>query len=196
MTQKSSSKHGPEVRKQASEPAPASPEAADREFMERLKLLIGDEKPFAWASRVGIPSSTFARIWKAGTVPTAKFLRLIRQNTGVSLDWLLTGEGPMWAGEAAAAPAPTPVESPPVPLGAPPGALLFDEEILREVLHAVELVLARRPVPPAPAAKARLAAAMYRLMLRRHGAGGNSKAMRETIAADIAELRELLAALD
>ncbi len=62
-------------------------------FHTRLALLIGGEKPFAWAKRVGIPSGTFARIWKERTIPTGDHLNRIADVTGVSLDWLLRGQG-------------------------------------------------------------------------------------------------------
>lgn len=60
---------------------------------ERLEKVIGHEKPFAWAKRIGIPTSTFSRIWNEGIVPNANMLFLISKSTGVSIDWLLTGEG-------------------------------------------------------------------------------------------------------
>ncbi|MCW2248666.1 transcriptional regulator with XRE-family HTH domain [Azospirillum fermentarium] len=64
-------------------------------FHARLEMLIGPEKPFAWAKRVGIPSGTFARIWKEKTIPTGDHLNRIADVTGVSLDWLLRGHGSM-----------------------------------------------------------------------------------------------------
>ncbi|SBW12236.1 putative Repressor protein CI [uncultured Alphaproteobacteria bacterium] len=65
--------------------------AAVPEFRNRLSLLIGEEDPFGWAKRVGIPSSTFDRIWNAGTTPKAPHLVRISEAAGVSIDWLLTG---------------------------------------------------------------------------------------------------------
>jgi transcriptional regulator with XRE-family HTH domain len=65
----------------------------DSEVHARLKLAIGDEKPFAWAARVGIEKATFSRIWNQGTVPTGPILKKIAQS-GISIDWLLTGKGP------------------------------------------------------------------------------------------------------
>jgi transcriptional regulator with XRE-family HTH domain len=63
------------------------------EFYERLKLLIGDDKPFAWAARVGLSKGAFNRVWNQGTIPSHEGLVKIKIATGVSLDWLLTGEG-------------------------------------------------------------------------------------------------------
>jgi phage repressor protein C with HTH and peptisase S24 domain len=72
-------------------------------FHARLRRLIGREAPYAWADRIGISKGAFTRIWKEGTVPTSELLYRIRAATGVSLDWLLTGEGAQQgAGQAAA----------------------------------------------------------------------------------------------
>ena len=41
----------------------------------------------------------FNRIWKEGTVPSPDKLKCIAEHTGVTIDWLLTGEGPMKRGD-------------------------------------------------------------------------------------------------
>jgi len=65
-------------------------------FADRLKLLIGDEKPFPWASNIGLTPGVFNRMWNEGIPPKAQHLLLISKKTGVSLDWLLSGVGPMY----------------------------------------------------------------------------------------------------
>lgn len=65
------------------------------QFHERLKSLIGDQKPFEWAKKVGIPSSTFERIWNRRAVPKAGHLLVISDFCGVSVDWLLRGQDPV-----------------------------------------------------------------------------------------------------
>lgn len=62
-------------------------------FVERLSLLIGDEGPYAWANRVGIPRSAFWRIWTDSAIPRKKTLLRIQEATGASPDWLLHGLG-------------------------------------------------------------------------------------------------------
>jgi phage repressor protein C with HTH and peptisase S24 domain len=65
------------------------------EFRARLEQLMNGESPFSWAARIGLSKGSFARVWKEGTIPSAGNLRLIAERTGVSIDWLLGGRGPM-----------------------------------------------------------------------------------------------------
>jgi transcriptional regulator with XRE-family HTH domain len=81
-------------------------------FVTRLEILIGDEKPYPWASRLGISQATFNRIWKEGWIPKGETLLLIAEKTGCSLDWLLTGKGSM-----------------------KPGSVVKDVDLIREGLH-------------------------------------------------------------
>ena len=69
-----------------------SPQLRNPGFHSRLTELIGADRPYAWAERVGLSKGAFTRIWKEGSVPTSELLYRIRAATGVSLDWLLTGE--------------------------------------------------------------------------------------------------------
>lgn len=69
-------------------------------FKNRLVQLMGKETPAAWAERVGLDSDSFSTIWKDGASPSAADLLRIKSATGVSIDWLLTGEGAMKKGEA------------------------------------------------------------------------------------------------
>ncbi len=89
------------------------------DFRDRLSLLIGNEDPFGWAKRVGIPSSTFDRIWNSGTTPKAPHLVRISQATGVSIDWLLTGRR---GGAQEGVPEGTPHDFVPIPWLRIPGA--------------------------------------------------------------------------
>lgn len=68
-------------------------------LLERIDILIGSDKPFAWASKVGIPVATFSRVYNEGGQLKTEALVRISEITGCSIDWLLTGEGPMKRGE-------------------------------------------------------------------------------------------------
>jgi len=58
----------------------------------RLAKLIGEQKPFEWAKAIGIPSSTFDRVWNHEATPRPEHLLKISRRCGVSIDWLLTGQ--------------------------------------------------------------------------------------------------------
>jgi len=69
-------------------------EKENTDFKARLQELIGDEKPFPWASRIGLTPGVFNRMWNEGVIPKGDSLALIAEKTGVSLDWLVMGKGP------------------------------------------------------------------------------------------------------
>lgn len=76
-----------------------SSELKEPGFHKRLAKVIGDETPFGWAARVGISKGAFSRIWNEGTIPGSEHLKRIAENTDVSIDWLLIGEGDMYRGK-------------------------------------------------------------------------------------------------
>jgi transcriptional regulator with XRE-family HTH domain len=84
-------------------------ELKDPEFHVRLTEIIGQERPFSWAAKAGLSKGAFSRIWNEGTVPSPDLLKKISAATGYSIDWLLTGEGPMRRGDAAPAAVSQPV---------------------------------------------------------------------------------------
>jgi phage repressor protein C with HTH and peptisase S24 domain len=65
---------------------------------QRLRWLIGDESIYHFAVRCGLPDSTL-RKYLRGSQPTADRLALIGRCTGVSVDWLVTGEGEAYPSE-------------------------------------------------------------------------------------------------
>lgn len=67
-------------------------EIDDTGFKTRLERLIGEEKPFVWAAKVGLSAATFSRMWKDGIAPKADSLVRISEATGSSIDWLLKGD--------------------------------------------------------------------------------------------------------
>lgn len=69
-------------------------ETRDPGFLERLKELIGEEKPYAWAARIGIPSGAFKRMYNDGIMPKYPYLQLIADKTGCRIEWLGAGRGP------------------------------------------------------------------------------------------------------
>ena len=67
--------------------------------LERLALVLGTKTGNQLAEALGVSPQTISS-WKSReSVPYAQCVDVAREK-GVSLDWLLTGEGPMHRGEA------------------------------------------------------------------------------------------------
>ncbi|VAX25514.1 hypothetical protein MNBD_NITROSPINAE04-1449 [hydrothermal vent metagenome] len=62
-------------------------------FKNRLEFLIGENKPYAWCKKVGIEKGLFQYYWQKEKIPKYDNLIKIRNYTGCSLDWLMTGDG-------------------------------------------------------------------------------------------------------
>jgi len=73
--------------------------SSEKTMADRLLILIGNKKPTPWADSVGLSRGTLHAILKKGANIRSDQLIRICQTSGVSADWLLTGEGPMWKGE-------------------------------------------------------------------------------------------------
>ncbi|OHX12299.1 LexA family transcriptional regulator [Chromobacterium sphagni] len=105
------------------------------DFRQRLELLIGAEKPYAWAARMGINKGSFTNMWYKGGVPRTATAEKIACSSGCRLEWLLYGEGLMQeeggvAAEMAEPPAREAAEHPPEPL-----RLAGDEHFVPEGVH-------------------------------------------------------------
>lgn len=137
------------------EPPEGGPEKSeeDESFRARLGVLVGDQKPFEWAKAAGIPSSTWNRAWNEGSVPKAQHLRRIAAYGGVTLDWLITGTGPMRRGEAA--------EAAPVAPAAPAGRAPLDADLLGLVIEGVHTTYRDENARIDQRNAARLAARIY-----------------------------------
>ena len=100
-------------------------------FAERLRLILGAEESIsALARKSGMGDSLLHR-YLAGSEPGVDKVVRIAQATGVRLEWLAMGQGPMRTGEMAESLAPAP-ESPPPPV--PP---VLDHDFGGEVCAAV-----------------------------------------------------------
>lgn len=66
-----------------------------------------------FASLLGVPTSTLANYEQGERAPPIEVLRAIRQRTGVSLDWLIMGEGEMRPSQEI--PPASPEAAPPTP---------------------------------------------------------------------------------
>jgi phage repressor protein C with HTH and peptisase S24 domain len=77
-------------------------ESTQEALIGRLKQLMGNEKPYPWAKRIGLSQATFDRIWKKGVFPKGDTLLLISEKADCSIDWLVAGRGPMKRAEGGA----------------------------------------------------------------------------------------------
>ena len=77
-----------------------SPSSNDEvgQFIERLRLLKQGYTEKSFSAKIGLNQSTFRR-YLDGSDPSRKFLISIARGTGVSIEWLVTGEGPIRPGE-------------------------------------------------------------------------------------------------
>lgn len=68
-------------------------------FSDRLKILAGEKAARTFAIELGISPSTFHQYFKGQSEPTRPVLSAIADKTGVNLQWLIDGAGPMRKGE-------------------------------------------------------------------------------------------------
>jgi transcriptional regulator with XRE-family HTH domain len=69
------------------------------DFVRRLQQAFGGATMAGVAKRLGLPHAT-VRNYYQGRLPAPEVLIRIAQETGISLNWLLIGEGEMYAGDA------------------------------------------------------------------------------------------------
>jgi transcriptional regulator with XRE-family HTH domain len=72
-------------------------------FAGRLRALRGDRSKSAFARALGISNPSTYQNYEAGRIPDAQAVQAIATKCGVSIAWLLSGEGPPPAGLASGA---------------------------------------------------------------------------------------------
>lgn len=70
-------------------------------FKDRLKTLMGTQRPYTFARKCGIEKGLFQNYWQKGKIPTYENLLKLQRGTGCSIDWLLTGQVPALDGRVA-----------------------------------------------------------------------------------------------
>jgi phage repressor protein C with HTH and peptisase S24 domain len=63
---------------------------------KRIALLRGNTPQAKFAATFGVAQNTIGRYERGENTPDAHFLLALRQKLGVSAEWLLTGEGPVY----------------------------------------------------------------------------------------------------
>jgi phage repressor protein C with HTH and peptisase S24 domain len=73
----------------------ARPELVKTPLGQRLKEARGDLKRDVFARLLDISERSLGNYERGDRVPDAKFLQLMAVNSGINVNWLLTGNGPM-----------------------------------------------------------------------------------------------------
>jgi transcriptional regulator with XRE-family HTH domain len=120
-----------------------------KQLIERISELIGDEPRAAFARRCGL-SESLVRSYLAGTIPSVIKAAQIALAGNVSLEWLATGQGPRER-SAFAAPQRSPV-------------VFSDQARLQATIEAVEEGLAMINRKLSPAVYAEVVALAYVIM--------------------------------
>lgn len=128
----------PETPKSDTSVGVKAPNSDTKNRTERLRAAIrsaGGNKVVV--ARTGIPKTTLDGYLGGGEMKLSNAVALA-EATGVRLEWLATGEGPMRAGELPAAPPP----APPAPPAAEPPFRLFGKVKIDRLVDAYEGALA------------------------------------------------------
>lgn len=76
------------------------------EIISRLKIAINVSNDADLAGRMDMKANTFSNRKKAGSLPYEEIIRL-SDSENVNINWLFSGQGPMFRTESAANPEPT-----------------------------------------------------------------------------------------
>mgnify|MGYP001810835064 CR=1 FL=1 len=120
----------------------------------RLRAARGDLSQAEAATKIGVNKTLLGKYERGESVPGADALTQIRRGLDVSVDWLLTGDGPMRPGADAAA---------------------TDEEVLVCAIEAVEEYSREKGIPLTPGQKAVLVSSLYALEVEHQRGAGENK---------------------
>ena len=116
--------------------------------MRSVREHLGVAERAEFASKLGIPTTTYATWERGKNEPPTTAITLLRSIFGVNIIWLLTGEGEMFSQSS--------------PTGA--GALILDRAAMKMAIEAVEEGLNDRSLPSDK--KAELILVAYDLILK------------------------------
>lgn len=130
-----------------------SAEAAVAETIaDRIRLVRGSLSQGQFATRLCVHKNTVGN-YERGREPDVGFCLAIRETYGISIDWLVTGIGPMQLAEAVAAPG------------------QVNNAALTGAIAAVEELLAERKVVLSPDKKAKLTSLVYNQLTKENSGG-------------------------
>lgn len=74
----------------------------------RIRQVRGDVSQDEFASRLAVHKETLGKYERDKRVPDADFLAQLRDHLGISIDWLVTGQGEMYVGQPSLPPTDAP----------------------------------------------------------------------------------------
>lgn len=163
--------------KQHGEPEPAV-SGSGRELATRISIVVGlfETKSMA-AKAAGISPEQLARQVKGINRPFLDTMAALCAVHGVSLDWLVTGEGPMYLRDRVSQEGASEMEQ---ALGKD---LPFNDDLLANVVEGLDAWLAEKQANPPSRLKSQLISVLYRLMAIRRvdlqRSGGDTSALDE-----------------
>lgn len=137
--------------------------AESKDFVVRLRLLIGSRTQKEFAEWIGQSPQRVNNYLNTGTEPTADFLRSLAKK-GVNVNWLLIGEGPVYV-ESGRETIPAEVEIIMKELGAYPQS--YREKIVNLLLESFNFIKEEKVTPDEITKTLRLLAHIGRLQLER-----------------------------
>ncbi len=64
----------------------------EKSFKNRILECLGNEKPYPWGRSIGLSDGALGRIFAENKIPSTKYLVMISEKLGKSINWLLTGK--------------------------------------------------------------------------------------------------------
>lgn len=123
------------------------PESLSQRIRRAVELAGGGDEV---ARRAGIPRRTLGNYLAARNEPKASVIAQLSMATGVKIEWLVTGEGPMQPGEG-----------PPPAAASTPVATVIDEDLMARVAEGIADVYQTENARIAALLLVRLATRMY-----------------------------------
>ncbi|MHA3102681.1 hypothetical protein [Acinetobacter sp. ANC 3791] len=124
----------------------------DAQFWERIETLIGDERPYPWAERVGINRSAFQSSRSRGKKPLPKTVRIWAEKIGCSYDWLNNGVGKPFSNDTSLKKVETlSSDNPPI----------LDTSLLQQAFETLDQALSTTNKVMAPEGRSKFVATVY-----------------------------------
>lgn len=129
---------------------------SDACFWKRMDVLIGDERPYPWAEKVGINRSAFQSSRTRGKKPLPKTVKAWAEKVGCSYEWLNTGKGEPFSQQESTA-----VQAPELKQDVQQEIELLDAALLEQAFQTLAQALTATNKVMQPSGTSRFIAAVY-----------------------------------